>query len=298
MKSQTECKVCSGVFDTSNKFHRHLKKCCGKTQKEYYEEYIQRVDLLTLEPLEFKDAKSYFSTNFKNKENAIKWFKINSDEPLAKDLVTEYFKNKAFQKAPTQSELRCFKIPSIIGLDKIFGSYYLFCKTLGLKPRLVNRDVPKIKKVNVVTDTREQLPLFEGLVEKLEVGDYTIFEDFAGVFVERKSLEDFIGTFTRKENFERFERELGRAEALGLFLVVICEEDFENVACWKNPFAGGRSCGYSALSKMCQFMQKFDNCQFVFCKNGDPKNLVEKILGMGEFAKETDIQYLLDLKLI
>jgi len=292
-----ECKVCQKSFDTRNKFHRHFKKCCDKTQKQYYETFFPRFDLWDHSVIEYKDFNQYFAAQFNSKENTLCWYKdkASSGNEEARQVARAYFSNKLFQKAPTQAELRCKKIPSIIGLDKIFGSYYQFCDGIGLSPRLTNRDISYIKDVDIVTDTREQLPVFTDRVEKLEVGDYTTYCDFNGVFVERKSLDDFIGTFSRKDNFDRFERELKRAEELGLFLVIVCDSDFEAVASWKNPHAGGRSCGFSALSKMCDFMQQFDNCQFLFIKKGrDFGEILKKILGIGELAKTTDLQYLHD----
>ena len=294
-----ECKVCKQAYDTRNKFHRHLQKCCGKSQKQYYETFYPRFDLWDNSIVEFKDFKQYFATQFNNKTNALSFFKEKSKTESGKEeaaqVIRSYFLEREFQKAPTQSELRCKKIPSIIGMDLIFGDYYRLCSELNLTPRLTNRVLREIKDVEIVTDTREQLPVFEDFVEKLEVGDYTTYSDFKGVFVERKSLEDFIGTFSRKTNFERFERELQRAEELGLYIVVVCEADFETVASWKNLHAGGRSCGFSALTKMCKFMQEFDNCQFLFIKKGrDFREILKKILGAGDFAKTSDLQYLHD----
>lgn len=290
-----ECKVCRKAFDTRNKFHRHLKKCCDKSQKQYYETFYPKFDLWDHSVIEYKDFHQYFSAQFNSKENTINWYKQMAGSEEAQQVARDYFLNKQYLKSPTQSELRCRKIPSIVGLDKIFGSYYDYCLELGLSPRLTNRVLPEAKNVSIVTDTREQLPVFTDRVEKLEVGDYTTYCDFNGVFVERKSLEDFIGTFSRKGNFDRFERELKRAEELGLFLVIVCDSDFETVASWKNPHMGGRSCGFSALSKMCDFMQQFDNCQFLFIKKGrDFGEILKKILGIGELAKTSDLQYLHD----
>lgn len=277
-----------------------MKKCCGLTKESYYEYYYPRYDLYTGERVSFKNLDQYFGTQFLTKENAIQWYrdrvgKVGGTEE-AIQVLSDYFLCKKFSKMPTQSELRCKKVPSIIGIEALGVDYYKFCERLNLSPRFVERNAPTPKKVSIVTDTREQLPVFTNSIEKLEVGDYTTFENFEGVFVERKSLADFIGTFSRKENYDRFERELERAADLGYFLIVVCEQDFETVFSWKNPF-GGRSCGYSALVKMCEFMQKFDCCQFVFLpKRLSAKDAIVKFLEMGASVSNIDLQLLIDLK--
>lgn len=270
------------------------------SKPQYYEKFYPRFDLLSGEKIPFKNEDQYFSTDFLSKVNAITWYKSKTrDEGSraeAAQVLTSYFKNKGFVKMPTQAELRCKKIPSIIGIESLGIDYYDFCENLGLKPRFLNRDNVSIADVQIITDTREQLPLFEYEIEKLEVGDYTTKMNFSGVFLERKSLSDFIGTFSRKENYERFDRELQRVEELGFFLIVVCEASFEEVFEWTNNF-GGRSSGYSALVKMCDFMQKYDRCQFVFPRRGsDLKKLCKDLLGMGHAVKDSDLQLMIDLK--
>ena len=48
--------------------HAHLRKL-KVTQKDYYEKYVTKKDLLTGELIEFKDYKSYEISDFKNKIN-------------------------------------------------------------------------------------------------------------------------------------------------------------------------------------------------------------------------------------
>lgn len=292
-----DCKVCHITFDTPNKFHRHLKKCSGLSQKEYYEKYLPKVDLWDGSVIEFKNLKGYNASTFNSKDNCINWFKSSNIDPLEKRrFLTDYFLNKEFQKAPSQAELRGSMVPSIIGIETSVGPYSEFNESVGLERRLFEFDQFEFNSIQVITDTREQKPLGNSRVEKLEVGDYTTEDNFCGVFVERKSLEDFIGTFSRKTNFDRFERELIRVRDLGFFLVVLCEVDFNSVMNWENRFSGGKSCGYTAISKMKQFMQKFNCCQFLFCKKAaHPNSLLEKVLSIGEAAKTTDLQLMHDL---
>lgn len=297
-----ECKVCKGVYDSSNKFHRHLKKCCGLSKAEYYEKFYPRFDLWDNSKIPFKNEAQYKSTFFKSKTNAISWFKSKNTNEFSKgealQVLRSYFLSKQFSKAPSQSELRCKKIPSIIGIETFGVSYADFCKDLGLDYCFANEGVNDVKHVEILTDTREQLPLFTDRIEKLEVGDYTTHLNFSGVFIERKSLNDFIGTFTRKENYERFQRELERVQELGFYLIVLCEVSFDEVFEWTNNF-GGKSSGYSALVKMCDFMQSFDCCQFVFPrKDSNLKELVKILLGVGDSVKTNDLQLMIDLKKI
>lgn len=297
------CKTCGADFETRQKFHRHLKKCTGLSTKEYYEREEPKIDPYDLSLIPFKTYKQYRKTFFNSKENCIHWFKQNAGLEKAANLLKEMFEARIeigeFKKTPTQAELRSLKSPSILGIEKVTGENYdSFCQKLGLEPRVDDREFELEPEVDIVTDTREQHPLFEYKREKIEVGDYTSINHFSGVCIERKSLEDFIGTFTRKENFERFEKELQRAEGLGIYLVTLCEQDIETVMEWSNPHSGGRSNGYAAISKMREFLQAYD-CQFVFTNKGrNERALLENILKMKEGAKRNDLQLLHDLKRI
>lgn len=300
---ECSCYKCEKLFEDRPKFHRHLKKCTGLTTKEYYEQRETKFDPYDLSLIPFKNYKQYRKTFFLNKENCVQWFKNENGSEKAIQLLNDFFKARIeigeFRKAPTQVELRTLKCPSIYSIEKIIkGSYKDFCKKINLPTNRDDRSFELIEDIDIVTDTREQNPLFEESVEKLEVGDYTSVKHFSGVCIERKSLEDFIGTFTRKENFERFERELKRAEALGIYLIVLCEKDLESVMTWENTHAGGRSNGYAAISKMKDFLQNY-NCQFIFTNTGrSERELLKTILSMKESAKNNDLQLLHDLKKI
>lgn len=293
---ELKCQKCCETFDTLNKLHRHIKKCHGMSQKEYYETFFPKFDLWDHSIIEFTAFEKYTKAQFNNVENAINFYKHNGSSEISKSAALEYFFKRDFKKMPTQSELRCRHIPSIIGLEKIFGDYYSLCEKFNWEPRFTSREFC-IENVDIVTDTREQKPEFVDQIEKLEVGDYTTFSHFSGVFVERKSGEDFIGTFSRKNNLERFLRELERAQKLGFFLVVYCDSNIENIFNWQTNFSQNLNLGKVALSNMGKIMQSCDCCQFLF-SNKNPKQTIKNILGMGSAATKVDLQYLKDTKLL
>lgn len=78
--------------------------------------------------------------------------------------------------------------------------------------------------MEIIVDTREQLPLFTGIKYTrygLIVGDYTTRELFHLYAIERKSLQDLCGTLCKGN--ARFHRELIRARANGITLVMVIE---------------------------------------------------------------------------
>jgi len=87
----------------------------------------------------------------------------------------------------------------------------------------------------IVVDTREQLPLWKTktVKKKLDVGDYSIegYED--RISIERKSLPDLFGTLGK--GHKRFKKELGRAEKLDYFAIVI---DGSYTKCVTKDFPG------------------------------------------------------------
>jgi len=75
--------------------------------------------------------------------------------------------------------------------------------------------------MNIIIDTREQLPLFHGQRCKLDVGDYTTQLLWGVYHVERKSLQDLYGTMTRGN--VRFHHCIFRAKIAKIKLVMVVE---------------------------------------------------------------------------
>ena len=83
------CKVCDKPFDSERGLHAHLKKH-NLTVAEYYTKYFPRKNLLTGKFLPFKNKKDYFSKDFSNRIQMIKW--LNSvGEVQAKQYVIKKF---------------------------------------------------------------------------------------------------------------------------------------------------------------------------------------------------------------
>jgi len=100
-------------------------------------------------------------------------------------------------------------------------------------------------KYRIVVDTREQKPLWhkDVIVEKLNVGDYSI-EGYQNRFaIERKSPQDLFGTLDG--GHKRFKKELQRAANYDYFAIVI---DSSFSKCLNKEFTG------SYFSKMKGFV--------------------------------------------
>ncbi len=67
-----KCLIDQTEHDGVAKLHLYLRKL-KVTQKDYYERFHGRKDLLTGEKIEFKDYKSYLISDFKNKINLNKY---------------------------------------------------------------------------------------------------------------------------------------------------------------------------------------------------------------------------------
>ena len=90
--------------------------------------------------------------------------------------------------------------------------------------------------MNIIIDTREQLPLFESyrtLRYKLLVGDYTTNLLYGLYHVERKSLSDLYGTMTKGN--VRFHNCIIRAKVNGIKLVMVVEGSKKNFKAKKFP---------------------------------------------------------------
>jgi ERCC4-type nuclease len=105
--------------------------------------------------------------------------------------------------------------------------------------------------MEIIVDTREQRPLFIGdryTRYGLIVGDYTTRELWHTYASERKSLQDLCGTITGGNG--RFHRELIRAKANGIKLVMVVEGTRKNFIAKKFPRGHERKISGEVLNKI------------------------------------------------
>jgi len=303
-----ECNLCHCSFLSEKGLHSHLTRKEKILKSDYYHTFYPRVDLYTKQLLKFKDREQYFNSFFNSKDNLVNWFRENYNTSEAKQIALEILRYRKESKnlvfAPSQVELRTIDSPTILGLEKIYGSYDAPCVTLNLKRRFGYGDIKLLpaKKIKVIIDTREQdpMPFENSKVQKIDVGDYTAGDpDYSDVHIERKSQSDFFGTFYSPQNFERFIKEIERAKEFGVYLIVVVERGIDNCLNYKSFFTKDENVTNHTFYNVRQVMQKYDNCQFVFCRNRDlAREMILTILSQGESAKKLDWQYLVDKRII
>lgn len=294
------CELCQKEFKTYSSLHSHLTKEHKVSQGEYYKFFFPRQDLLTGEKIEFKDRESYFETDFAAKENLFQWLKTStSAKEYSLKILTDRAAKKETNRYPSHVELKSLFAPSLIGYEKIFGSFENFkaaAQSAGLNGLGYEAPVFKEGEIKIFQDTREQYPLnfpFFTTVQKLACGDYCPDSNFfCDLFIERKSLADLAGTLT--QGLERFQREIERASNLGFYLVVMMECKFSDVENYSPSNSFSRKInGAYLLNKIRMLMN--NNIQFVFSgTRARSTELVEKIFRMGEQAKRVDLEFLKD----
>lgn len=104
--------------------------------------------------------------------------------------------------------------------------------------------------MELIVDTREQLPLFKRDCMRwgMLVGDYTTRNLFYSYAIERKSLQDLCGTITH--GHLRFQREMLRAAANNIELVLVVEGTRTNFVAKKFPRGDERKIDGSTLGKI------------------------------------------------
>ena len=296
-----KCKECGEDFKSERSLHTHIKKH-GMYLGDYYVKHYPRFNKLTGDPIQFKNKEQYFTTDFANRNQLIKWCK-QSDKNEVKKYILEILAKRVFRKGwsygPSHIELLKSKMPDIDLYKEYYGTYSKACLEIGLKPLFTKQISKKFFKnfdVNVFIDTREQKPLsFEkSEVVKLDFGDYTLSgDDFTNTFVDRKSATDFIGTFG--SGFERFRREMNRCVDTDSYMYIVVEKSIKSI--YKDYFPGKKITTLNwAFSNLVKLQHEFPkNCQFIFTENRTQSELIiPKLLALGSELWETDIQYYID----
>jgi hypothetical protein len=226
------CKICNTeVLERSHFYKIHKIK-----EKDYYEKYIPKIDLLTGEKLEFKNPEQYKLINFKDKKNLKRFLENNKETGF--NYLIENFKNRFEIKkhpcAPTEFELKSLQLPTIKFIEKFYGEGS-YNKLTELAKLSCFRDYGQStvyqfdKELRFIIDTREQnvLDFPNSQIQKLNYGDYSVEDNRYNTFIERKSLVDFIGTMSK--GYERFKNELNRCVKDKGQLVVLIEEKYSNL---------------------------------------------------------------------
>jgi hypothetical protein len=305
--SSFKCKICGEEFTTEKGLHIHLKK--HKIDlATYYTTYYPRTNLLTGDPLPFKNKEDYFSKDFSTRRQLIKWCMTQPKDVARKYAIKklkERIKDKDLQFAPNHLELKLSKMPDIDVYKHLYGSYGKACQAAGVKP-LFGKPAPKnffkdnseFEDLNIFIDTREQKPLLFNNSEelKLDFGDYTVGgKDYNYTYIDRKSESDFKGTLSG--GFERFRRELQRVKDFDSYLFIVIESDLNKLD-KNNRFGPHKSNLKFVYHNMRLLSHEFaKSCQFVFSgSRADSAEIIPKILTLGKSLWDVDLQYYIDKK--
>lgn len=137
--------------------------------------------------------------------------------------------------------------------------------------------------MQIITDTREQLPYWTTERKTLIVGDYTTKKLLGKFHIERKSLQDLYGTITSGN--QRFKHELFRAAYHRINIEIYVEGSLEDFIAKKFPKGEERKVPGSILEKLVKTFEKKYYLKFVWAKNrNDCRKLVEKRLEKEEKA--------------
>jgi len=298
-----KCLECNNEFNSERSLHAHLKKH-QFTLADYYQKYYPRKNLLTGTLLQFKTLDTYFSEDFENREQLLRWCAFEEPETVKeyiKKLLERRVKEKELKHAPCHLEIETSTLPSIEIYKKLYGSYSAVCKEIGVE-LILNKSLPKefhddYSEITIFVDTREQQPLsFVNEREvKLDFGDYTAGGSFyAKTFVDRKSESDFKSTLVG-ENLERFRREIERCREMDCYLFVVVESSLDKIET-NNAFSPRKANLKFIYHNMRLLLQEFGGyCQFIFTRNRkNSTTIIPKLLAMGPKLWNVDVQYFID----
>lgn len=273
--------------------HKHLRKLKVK-QVDYYTLYHKRYDLYTHEPIPFKDAAQYLSTEFLTKHNLRCWIAANPEEgrEWAIEWLARRKEEKGLTHPPTQVELSSLMCPTIRYYDFI-GGYTPLCGVLGYTIRFDGNQlaIHDVSDSDCIIDTREQQALsIDGIRAKLNVGDYGLIpEKDIGVYIERKSLADFIGTLSL--GYDRFVREIERAKEVGAYLVILVECPLSEALQHKPKHSMVNMA--HVFKNLRDILSRSKHVQALFVGDRDEAaESVRVLLSAGDSVKHVDLQYL------
>jgi len=302
------CKICSEQFENEKKLHMHLRSH-KITLAEYYTRYYPRNNLLTKEPLPFKNKEQYFDRDFANRKQLLDWCAKTPDAQVKEyilELLDRRIKRKELRFGPSHVELKTSDMPTVDLYQKHFGSYSKACDLVGVKPLFSTRlpdewQNPVPDDVKIFIDTREQQPLeFDNSESlKLDFGDYAVGSNhYDYTYVDRKSETDFKSTLS-KNSLNRFSAELQRTKDFDSYLFVVTETDMSTME-KRNKWSPHTSNMKYIYHNMRVLAHDFSgHCQFIFTGSREQsQQLIPKILTLGKKLWNVDLQYYISNQLI
>ena len=298
-----KCLIDGQEFETREMLHNYIARRLKVKLEDYYPQYVPRYDLLTHEPIKFKNFDFYFHSLFNSRVNLVQYFKkYPGDIGSLKECLALRKTAKNLRFAPSTVEARISVLPAPLLVQRIGQDYNKICKELGMETRYdygVTPTYDRTRPLEVIVDTREQRPLNVGTttISKIDFGDYVSTSHYNKVFVERKSLPDLCGTLSK--GYERLQKELGRAKEMGCYLVVMVEEPLgQLLKVGKTPSTLNIQASPEFLaSRVKNICQHFDNVQFLFVENRVYMvDIMEKVFRMKNDVRTIDLQFMYDSK--
>lgn len=312
------CKFCGTKFESERGLHGHIK-AHDITLPEYYQKYYPRKDKLTGENISFKNKAHYFRSSFNNHENMIKWIKTAAQEEVkafvlkelttyASDLKEKYNSticpSQIDFKAVLGFSIRLIEAKLRVSFEDLLDEVDVFDKRYDYGVSSIR--FKECKNFVIAQDTREQNPLvfkdIKVVSQKLDFGDYVpMRENYAGIYIERKSLADLVSTISLGLN--RFKSELNRAKETGGYLVVVVEDTIKNALQFDKKIPSGSKIKATPdfiFHRIRELMRDYKNVQFLFVNGREEASLVIPLIFR---LKKTDIesfdmQYLYDKELL
>jgi hypothetical protein len=135
-------------------------------------------------------------------------------------------------------------------------------------PHIYSGRKPAKTTLQVIADTREQCPIWQGIQckrMKLEVGDYTTERLHNKFHVERKSLQDLYGSIV--QGHVRFVKELIRAKAYDIKLAIYVEGTRKNFVTLNFPKGKERNMKGETLGKIIDTIERRYKVEVVWCRS-------------------------------
>jgi len=299
------CLECGIPFESRRSLHAHLK-AHSLTVGDYYVKNFPKFDMLTGEPIPFKNYDHYILTDFRHKKNMYEWLRNKSADErnfYCMHSIRKHMEGRKYKFSPNHLYLLTHpRVPKMEFFDR--KNLFAFFDSLEMKTVFRDEmkkcpdfgDIPSGTKI--FEDTREQQPLkfsVESIPLKLDFGDYTISGDgYSYVYVDRKSEGDFKGTMSA--GFDRFCAELDRVREFGAYMFIVVESDFQKI--YKNNHLLGKK--KSNLTYVWENMRAIivsysDVCQFVFTGSRENSStIIPYLLSHGNELKTVDLQFYLE----
>lgn len=307
-KPDNECRICKKEFKTLGGLHNHIRKSEGLTQGEYYAKFFPREDLFSGEPIKFKDLNDYKDRFFNSIRTEREWFRDAPERDRNAYILgliqhrQQDHSDKFFYSTVEWDSLGHVPMGQLVEIagEGWIGHLAEASKSLELSPRFDYR-TPSISfnhDAQILIDTREQRPLFDGGKTTINVGDYTFEPKYYNqTHIDRKSQDDFIGTFTK--GIDRFRAECEKAKALGIYLVVLVESPYKKCLDFmpQRRHKGQRVRGCNAFFNVRRLSQEFSNLQFLFVADREEAKSYARMI-LSSDIKDIDLQLNYNRKLI